>query len=253
MPPEYADVTLKPARLLRRMTHPVCIGPQRVRLDAGAPPLRLPVEARRGSLTLELVGRELAQPVPPGAVQWFQNGTALPGATQVSLHLAGLSVDDTDLYYAEHTSATGTVRSQGCLVVAYPGYALVNLATRGWVDAAHPLVAGFVVGRGVGPIRPRQYLLRAVGPSLVRFGVETPLPAPVVQLTRRATPCDDLIARDPAAVTAAARAVGAFALDAETQDFAGVATLPPGVYSLTVLATGPVAGEALVEIYEIDR
>ncbi len=230
------------------MQHPVVVGPQTLSLEADAPALRLPVEAHRDELTLLLPESAAALP----DLQWTRNGLPLPGQTASVLRLTELTLDDSDLFYATWTDAAGTVRrSQSALVVVYPGHTLSNQSVRGRVQPDRPLVAGFVVGRSLGPVRNKRYLIRVIAASLQKFGVTEPLGAPVISFTRRAKDCAALLQSDPSLVEACSAAVGAFALGAAATDFAAVADLPPGAYALTVSAPADsTGGEVLIEIYE---
>jgi hypothetical protein len=140
---------------------------------------------------------------------------------------------------------------------AEPGIAatrLVNLSVRGAVEAGDgALIAGFVVD-GNEPIR---LLARAVGPGLQSFEVAGFLPRVRIELRRG----DTLVAAnagwstnpDAAAISAAAAAVGAFALDPGSADAALLVDLPPGVYTAVVTGPDGATGEALVELYEVPQ
>ncbi len=240
-----------PALLPRRMSHPVVAGPQALSLSASDPALRLPVEQHRGRVTLTL---------PPEAanfadLQWRQNGLALPDQHGPSLRLADLSLDDTDSYHATWTDASGkTCSSQGAIIVVYPGHTLANHSARGFVAPGQPVIAGFVVGRSRGPVRAKRYLIRVVSTSLQRFGIERPLANPIIGFSRRTKDCLELLQTDPALVAAGNAEVGAFALDADADEFAAVADLPPGPYCVMVNAPADSAGgEVLVEVYETQQ
>ncbi|HVU35821.1 MAG TPA: hypothetical protein VHE61_20445 [Opitutaceae bacterium] len=139
-------------------------------------------------------------------------------------------------------------------VIGTPDQArVVNVSTRARVAADAPLIVGFVVsGNG-----SRTLLLRAVGPTLHFFGVTDALNALRLQLYD----CDQhLIAENGGwadtqanlfAVTAAERRTGAFPLMTNAaNDAATVVTLPPGAYTLHVVASAGNSGVALAEIYD---
>ena len=132
---------------------------------------------------------------------------------------------------------------------------LINLSTRALVGAGDAqLIGGFVL-RGDSP---RRLLIRAVGPSLSRFGINNPLADPQVHLFRAGatTPIasnDDVaISPSPAAIRTSAAGAGAFALDEPTKDAALVVTLEPGIYSAVVSGVNGTTGIALVEVYALD-
>lgn len=130
---------------------------------------------------------------------------------------------------------------------------LVNLSARARVAAGgDEVVAGFVIGE-----RSRTVLIRAVGPTLARFGVAGPAPDPslTVQQGGRTLGFDDNWSAGPAAeaLRAAARRVGAFPLDEGSRDAARLLVLPPGAYTVHVRAAGPdvPGGQVLVEVYSV--
>ena len=54
------------------------------------------------------------------------------------------------------------------------------------------------------------------------------------------------------ALAGAFAAAGAFPLDPGSEDAALIVTLPPGGYTVAVSGTGGAAGNALLEIYDLD-
>ncbi len=128
-----------------------------------------------------------------------------------------------------------------------------NLSTRARVTAGGgTLTSGFVVQ---GPAYKR-LLLRAVGPTLRAFGLGDALADPVLTLYagQKLTAANDnwsTTPADAAMAAAAARAVGAFALPAGSNDAALLITLPPGAYTAEVRGQGDTEGIALLEIYEV--
>jgi sugar lactone lactonase YvrE len=144
---------------------------------------------------------------------------------------------------------------------AQPATQLINLSTRGFVDTgAGVLVAGFVING----TEPKRVLVRGVGPALVQFGVSGALADPQLKLMRG----DTLVAQNDnwaspqttaggatvataAEISAAATAVGAFALSATSKDAAVLVTLPAGAYSAVVSGANNTTGAGLVEVYEV--
>ena len=242
----------KPAQLMRRMAPRSEAAVPTISRDAGEPMLRFQVEMTRGSLVVQLA------PAPAGgedvAIQWTQNGTPIKGETGTALHLAALTADDGDVYYALLRSASGETRSQSFLVVVVSGNPLLNFSMRGLVvGSAKPLIAGFVVGRAAGPIKNKRYLIRVVGTSLRRFGVTETLSHPVAALHRGKVKYRELVQSDEQIALAREwePKVGAFALEANATEIVGVVDLPPGPYSLVVTGGEGESGEVLLEIYEI--
>ncbi len=136
---------------------------------------------------------------------------------------------------------------------------LVNIATRGRVDGGdNVLIAGLVVS---GP-GPRTFLIRAIGPTLMKppFTVAGALRDPFLQIYRGETllrendDWDAPLAAQPAVREAAVR-VGAFPLqeirDGTGLDAAMLITLQPGSYTAKVSGFQGGTGVALVEVYEL--
>lgn len=237
-----------PALLPRLMRHPVVVGPVVLSVQAATPIPRIPVEAYRGELILEID----AEVTTSRDFTWTQAGIPIETVDPARVRLTQLTVNDTNLYYATWTDEHGVAqRSQSVQVVVYPGHQMANQSVRAWARPDQPVVAGFVVERSLGPVRTRRFLIRVIGPSLAKFEVATPLAHPVIQFSRRQQPCLELLDTDPAAVQASSIAVGAFALDAAAGDFAATASLAPGAYTVTAAAPADSAGgEVLIEIYE---
>jgi hypothetical protein len=147
-------------------------------------------------------------------------------------------------------------------LAAARSHKLVNLATRGQVFGGESvLIAGLVVS---GP-SPRTYLIRGIGPSLLRapFNVSGALLDPFLEVYR-----DETLLRENddwdapfsgmTELRAAAVKVGAFAL-METRDLtlrtgldaAMLITLPPGSYTAKLSGFEGATGTGLIEIYEV--
>ena len=145
------------------------------------------------------------------------------------------------------TNAISSVTSSSAVVL--PAHRLVNLSSRGLVGTGvNALAAGFV-SSGTGT---KQYLVRAIGPTLSGFGVTNVLAQPVLTVYSGST----VIATNTgwansATVASVSLSVGAFALPATSADSVLVATLAPGSYTAQVTGVGGTTGNALVEIYEV--
>ena len=128
---------------------------------------------------------------------------------------------------------------------------LVNVSARCFVTPEQPAMVGFTLPTG----NSRQLLVRAIGPSLSRFGVARPLARPELTLMHGHFAVENFQPRrngadDPAIASATTRCL-AFALEQGTADLAGLVHLPRGVYTLVVSGGEGRAGEVLVEIYEV--
>lgn len=134
---------------------------------------------------------------------------------------------------------------------------LINISTRGFVGVGSAvMIPGFVVS----PEGPRTFLIRAVGPTLARYGVAETLADPVLELYEKVAgppPMDLRILEiddwgdlpDSATTATVAATVGAFSLPAGSSDAACVVTLPPGLYTAIVRGQGTSSGVALAEVY----
>ena len=126
---------------------------------------------------------------------------------------------------------------------------LADLSTLGTVTTNTPLISGFAITGTTS----RTVLVRAVGPSLVNFGVTDILAQPQLRLydSTGAVIGSNNGWNNQAAVAAASAQTGAFPLSS-TADAALVITLAPGTYTVHVLdgGAGSSGGNALVEIYD---
>lgn len=130
---------------------------------------------------------------------------------------------------------------------------VINISTRARVAAGgDEVIAGFVIEG-----HPRTVLVRAVGPTLARFGVAGPVPDPFLTVKRNGVSLqfnDNWWARpDAAEIRQASRMVGAFPLDENSRDAARLLVLPPGAYTVHVQTAAPdvPGGQVLVEVYSV--
>ncbi|GAB5560362.1 MAG: hypothetical protein SynsKO_20090 [Synoicihabitans sp.] len=130
--------------------------------------------------------------------------------------------------------------------------ALLNLSTR--VSLRGPADA-LVLGLVLAGETPRTVLLRAVGPGLSAYGVNSPLADPAVEVFSNEIVMggnDNWSSDDESAtqLRVAADLVGAFPLETGSSDAALQLTLPPGVYTATIKGNAEGAGgTVLAEIY----
>lgn len=130
---------------------------------------------------------------------------------------------------------------------------MINISTRTRLQSSGDVViAGFVIED-----RPRTVLVRAVGPSLARFGVSSPHPDPWLAIKRGtqiiAGNDDWSLQSNAERITKAAARVGAFPLDVAAFDAAQLLTLPPGAYTVHV-STDLVNvrdRDVLIEVYSV--
>jgi uncharacterized delta-60 repeat protein len=128
-----------------------------------------------------------------------------------------------------------------------------SLSTRAFVGAG-PAIG--ICGITVEGERPRQFLIRAVGPTLSVFNVGNTLPDPLLTLTTAsgvpvASNDNWGSVENGAQIAAATAAVGAFALPAASKDSALLITLAPGNYTALISGVNDVTGVAIIEVYEM--
>jgi hypothetical protein len=119
-----------------------------------------------------------------------------------------------------------------------------NASSRTTLVAGQPSLIGFVIAGSA----QRRVLVRAVGPTLAIFGVNSTALAPVLTVIREAVPVatSGRWGGEPG-LAAAFASVGAFALPASSADSALLLSLEPGAYTAQV--HDAVGGEILVEVY----
>ncbi len=128
---------------------------------------------------------------------------------------------------------------------------LINVSARGQVadgDSAGAFIAGFVVAG----TSPKKMLVRAVGPTLASYGVQSALGNPQLRLFDAA---GRVVAQNEdwsgSETSGTASRVGAFELATGSRDAALTVTLNPGSYSMQVVPNGG-NGVALAEVYDAD-
>jgi aryl-phospho-beta-D-glucosidase BglC (GH1 family) len=138
--------------------------------------------------------------------------------------------------------------------VGSSGSSLVNISTRAFVGTGDDvLIAGIVFsGRGT-----KRVLLRAVGPTLGKFGINGALANPQISLVKDgvtlATNSNWSAGSDVAGIRSDMASVGAFDLPLSSpegsHDAVLIATLPEGAYTMIVRGVGNTTGVALAEVY----
>ncbi|HVU33379.1 MAG TPA: hypothetical protein VHE61_08085 [Opitutaceae bacterium] len=186
----------------------------------------------------------------PGTIRWYRNG--VPFADSDVLQFASASWVDTGSYHAVSNVGGFFLASENVTLAVQSGERLVNVSTRVRLGGAQSFVlCGFVVTPGASHLL---VLVRAVGPSLTRFGVTDPLANPALKLTNV-----DGLELPPVAtpdggvpsVAEAANRVGAFPLGSGSADIARLYRLPPGNYTVHLSAADGGSGTALCEVYHV--
>ena len=124
---------------------------------------------------------------------------------------------------------------------------LINLSTRAWVGTGDSvLIAGFVI-RGSSP---KKVLIRAIGPSMAKAGVPNLLYDPTLTLYNGQTVLasnNDWQDSQKTAIEATGKA------PPDPQESAILTTLNPGPYTAIIRGANDTTGNALVEVYDIER
>ena len=177
----------------------------------------------------------------PLSYQWHYNGTALPGATAVSLTLPAVTPAHAGSYTVALTNRLGTTTSLAAPLVVHPSAWLSNLSVRTTLATGQTVIVGLVVNGGA-----KDLLVRAAGPALAGFGLTSAMPDPRLELFRDSTRI--ALNNDwPASLATSFAAVGAFPFTAASRDAALLNSLS-GAH--TVQATGSAGGTVLIEGYD---
>jgi hypothetical protein len=174
------------------------------------------------------------------------NGSGLaPGNDLESAIIANLAPGSYTAVVAGVNNTIGTGVVDAYDMSATSPARLANVATRGLIQPGDKLmIAGFIIQNG--PVRA---VVRAIGPSLIAFGIANALPDTTLQLRNQ----DGVIARENdnwktnAAQKQELESVGL----QPTHDLeaALVATLPPGQYTAQVRGKDQASGIGVVQIY----
>ena len=130
---------------------------------------------------------------------------------------------------------------------------IVNLSSRAFVGTGASIAIGGISVQGE---KPRQFLIRGIGPALRAFGVNSALGDPVLTLTTAlgtivATNDDWGSASNAFEIITTSATVGAFALPPGSKDSALLISLAPGNYTALISGANDTTGIALVEVYEV--
>jgi hypothetical protein len=191
-----------------------------------------------------------ANGTPPGSYQWLKDAQEMPGATSATLTLPDVRAADGGSYAVRVSNRAGSTMSAAALLTVRSSR-LVNLSTRAFVPAGGTLTPGFFIrGSGSKPL-----LIRAVGPTLRLFGIESALPETRLALIEQGGALPVARDQDYHAVldNDVAAAVGAFPLEPGARDAAIQATLTSRGYTVQVSpGNSTMIGVALAEIYDAD-
>jgi outer membrane protein assembly factor BamB len=226
----------------------------------GAVPVSSPLIAVQPFSMIVAPGdRTILQVIPEdpagSAYQWSKGGAEIPGETNSILDLGAVALTDVGTYQAYVYNMVGEVWSDEATIQVVPGVdsRLTNISTRGRVEGvSRNMIPGFVV-EGTGSLST---LIRGVGPTLgTLFDFQGFLPDPRFDLIKESTilMANDNWGEAPNVdeIIAATTEVGAFELDADSQDAAVLIDLTEGPYTAKVTGVDGSAGITLVEVYEV--
>ena len=153
-----------------------------------------------------------------------------------------------------HAAVTVTVLvvTQTPLVSLAGGLQPASWVTVGVGTGANVAICGIAVQGD----KPRQFLIRGIGPALTGFGVNGALVDPLLTLTSAtgatvATNDDWESAGNAADLIASAAKAGAFTLPRGSKDSAVLISLAPGNYTGLISGANGTTGIALLEVYEV--
>jgi hypothetical protein len=130
---------------------------------------------------------------------------------------------------------------------------LLNISTRGQVLTNFDvMIGGFVIS---GPA-PKTVVVRAIGPSLVNFGINNYLPNPQLQLVRSSDQVTLASNDDWGSAPNIGSLIASGFAPSHSRESAILITLNPGAYTAIVSGVSDVqgvTGVGLVEVYEVDR
>jgi hypothetical protein len=125
---------------------------------------------------------------------------------------------------------------------------VANISTRGVVKSADgAMIAGFIIGGE----DPTKVVVRAIGPSLGKSGVEGALLDPTLEL--RDADGSLIFSNNNWRSDQEQQLIDSKVAPTDSQEAAIVATLAPGSYTATVRGKGDTSGVALVEVYNLEQ
>ena len=203
-----------------------------------------------------------AYPVARAGVRQFQSAAGT-GSVGTDIDAGSLSLNHTITGLANGTAYTFTVTAHGTegdgpesvpsdpitpSADAAPSSRLINLSTRGQVQAGNNvMIGGFIIQGNT----PKRVLIRAVGPNLSNYGVTGVLLDPTMQLYSGQTVIASNDNWGGAPNVAEIQASGLAPSNA--LESAILTTLSPGAYTAIVSGSGGGTGVGIVEVYELDH
>ena len=193
---------------------------------------------------------------PAPTYQWRRNNAAITGATGPLLVIKNSSAADAGTYSAVITNSAGTATSTTAALALsndpYFGH-LLNLSILTSLSSAVPdFTVGAVIG-GPGTAGSKALLARAVGPSLIPFGLTDAVVDSKIDLLSGSTVIGTNDNWNGASAIATANAaVGAFGFSSATSKDAALFSpaTASGGYTLQIAGVGGAFGTVLAELYD---
>jgi hypothetical protein len=188
------------------------------------------------------------------AAQWHKDGQPLTGATDPTLIFESANPADAGIYVYTPTGPGIPERGSQLLVLNVgPEQRFLNLSTRALAGTGdQTLIAGFVVGG----TETKKVLVRAVGPSLAKFGMTGFIKEPLIKIFDSAgrpyvEHYDFAPGGRAAAIEEATRKTGAFPFIPGSKDAVDLVPFRAGAYTVQVGSGDGSTGTALLELYEV--
>lgn len=192
----------------------------------------------------------------PLTYQWKKDGVSITGATSSTYLVASATTADAGSYTVVVSGPQGTVTSTAATVTvitnATDAGRLINVSIRTIAASGdQSLIVGVSIG-GADASVTKPLLMRAVGPTLAKFGVPGVVQNPILSVNRLGD-ATILASNDgwraDAQISAVGRSVGAFDLDATSTDAALYHSFSGGSYTMQVSGKDGL-GMVLVEAYD---
>lgn len=157
-------------------------------------------------------------------------------------------------HVSDEANQSGTVLVELYAADMAEDHSLINVSARQSLSSPDDvLIAGFVLDGNI----PKQMLIRAIGPSLARFGVDAPMTNPRLQLFRHEASEGVLFAENTTWIHESnadqmnAAVPGAFTIDEEEKDAAVLLNVPTGIYTVHASSADQGTGDVLIEVYVV--
>ncbi len=132
-------------------------------------------------------------------------------------------------------------------VLSEPVAKLLNISTRLQVlSGENVLIGGFIITGG----EPKEVILRAIGPSLIPFGIPNALADPVLELRQ---PDGTILINDDWKESQRSQIEATGLQPADDDESALIVTLEPGAYTAIVSGKDASTGVGLVEAYDLSQ